>query len=129
MKPQGISPRTALAVALAGVAGMVAYALAAALFVDPAQLELLAQPGFYLVGVFFVLPLPLIYRFLPDARGAFLALVLLTVAPAVASKVGGETLLAWQVLLALTFVYALTALVVYRLVTGPNKPSGPAEED
>ncbi|MEO3428124.1 hypothetical protein AAFN88_04655 [Pelagibius sp. CAU 1746] len=113
-----MTPRTALALLLAGVAGMAAYALAAALFVDPAQLELLAKPGFYLVGVFFALPLPVIYRFLPDARGAFLALVALTVAPAAASKLGGETLLAWQVLLALTFVYALTALIVHRLVAG-----------
>ena len=110
--------RVAFALVLAGIAGMTAYALAAALLVDSAQLDLLAQPGFYLVGIFFVLPLPVIYRFLPGAWGALLALVLLTVAPAVASKTGGETTLAWHVLLALTFVYALTALVVYRLVAG-----------
>ncbi len=124
-----MTPRTALALLLAGIAGMVAYALAGALFVDPAQLALLAKPGFYLVGVFFVLPLPVIYRFLPGARGAFLALVLLTVEPAVASKVGGEAATAWHVLLALTFFYALTALVVFRLVAGAKAPSGPAEED
>ncbi len=125
--------RTALALALAGIAGMVAYALAAAVFVDPAQLELLTTAGFYLVGIFFVLPLPVIYRFLPGAWGALLALVLLTVAPAVASKAGGETTLAWHVLLALTFVYALTALLVYRLVAGAPKaaaaPSGPPAQD
>ncbi|GAB4234443.1 MAG: hypothetical protein Tsb0032_39970 [Kiloniellaceae bacterium] len=113
-----MTPRTLLALALAGIAGMVAYALAAALLVDPAQLDLLGKAGFYLVGIFFVLPLPVILRFLPDPWGALLALVLLTVAPAVASKVGGETPLAWHVLLALTFVYALTALGVYRLVKG-----------
>ena len=113
-----MTPRTALALALAGIAGMVAYALAAALFVDPAHLTLLSNAGFYLVGVFFILPLPVVYRFLPGTRGALLALVLLTVAPAVASKVGGETTLAWPLLLALTFVYALTALIVHRLVAG-----------
>ncbi|GAB4360256.1 MAG: hypothetical protein Kow00114_13780 [Kiloniellaceae bacterium] len=119
--PGPVSPRSALAVGLAGVAGMVAYALAGALFVDPAQLDLLAQPGFYLVGIVFVVPLPLIYRFLPGAEGAGLALLLLTVAPAYAAKQEGEGSLAWPALLALTFVYALTALVVYRLVAGPPR--------
>lgn len=116
--PGPVSPRTALAVGLAGAAGMVAYALAAALFVDAAQLSLLANPGFYLVGIVFVVPLPLIYRFLPGAEGTGLALLLLTVLPAYAAKQEGEETLGWPVLLALTFIYALTALVVYRLVAG-----------
>ncbi|WP_193367065.1 hypothetical protein [Pelagibius marinus] len=128
-----MTPRTALALLLAGIVGMVAYALAAALLVDSAQLSLLAKPAFYLVGIFFVLPAPVVYRFLPDARGAALALALMTLMPALASKLGGETMLAWHVLLALTFVYALTALVVYRLVAGAPKaaraPGGPPAED
>jgi hypothetical protein len=129
MKPQGISPRTALAVALAGIAGSIAYALAGALFVDAGLLQLAADPRFHLVGIFFVLPAPVVYRFLSGAWSAALALALMTLLPALASKAGGETALAWQVLLALTFVYALTALVAYRLVAGPRPASGPPEED
>jgi ferredoxin len=81
MKPPGLSPRTALAVALAGIAGMLAYGLAGAVFVDAALLQQLAQPAFYLVGIFFLLPLPLLYRYLPGAVGAGLALLLLTLVP------------------------------------------------
>jgi hypothetical protein len=117
-KPPGISPRIALAVLLAGVTGMLAYGLAGALFVDAGLLQLLAQPGFYLVGIFFLLPLPLLYRFLPGVEGAGLALLLLTVVPAYVSKQSGDTALSWPVMLGLTFVYALAALAVYRLVAG-----------
>lgn len=118
MKPPGISPRAALAAALAGVAGMIAYGLAGALFVDAALLQLLAQPGFYLVGIFFVLPLPILYRFLPGLEGAGLALLLLTLVPAYMTKTVGETELGWPALLALTFIYALAALAAYRLLAG-----------
>jgi hypothetical protein len=120
-KLPGISPRTTLAVLLAGAAGMLAYGLAGALFVDAALLQLLAQPGFYLVGIIFILPLPLLYRYLPGVEGSGLALLLLTVASAYASKQVGESALSWPVLLALTFVYALAALAVYRLVAGVQR--------
>ena len=62
--------------------------------------------------------LPVIYRFLSGAGSAVLALLLLTLLPALAAKVGGDAALAWPVLLALTFISALTALVVYRIVAG-----------
>lgn len=121
--------RTVLALVLAGIAGSFAYALAAALFVDGELVLLATNPKFHLVGIFFVLPAPVVYRFLPGAWGAALALLLMTLLPALASKLGGETMLAWHVLLALTFVYALTALVVYRLVAGPRRKSGPPLRD
>jgi hypothetical protein len=116
-----MSLRTALAVLLAGVAGSVAYALAAAFFVEAAQMQLAADPRFHLVGVFFAVPVPLLYRFVPGAAGAGVALLLLTLLPALASKLGGDAVLGWPVLLALTFIYALTALVVYRLVAGSRE--------
>ncbi len=100
---------------------MLAYGLAGVLVVDAALLQLLAQPGFYLVGIFFVLPLPILYRYLPGAEGTGLALLLLTVVPAYASKKAGDTALSWPVLLALTFVYAVVALAVYRLVAGGRR--------
>jgi hypothetical protein len=121
MKPPGLSPRTALAVALAGIAGMLAYGLAGAVFVDAALLQQLAQPAFYLVGIFFLLPLPLLYRYLPGAVGAGLALLLLTLVPAYISKQSGETVLGWPALLGLTFLYALAALAAYRLVAGGRR--------
>jgi hypothetical protein len=128
-----MSFRTALALALAGIAGSFAYALAAALFVETGLLQLAVDPRFHLVGIFFVLPAPVVYRFLSGAWSAALALLLMTLLPALATKAGGETALAWHELLALTFVYALTALVVYRLVAGNRTaaaaPSGPPAQD
>jgi len=107
-----------LAVVAAGVAGTLANALAAVVFVNPALWILALAPGRYAIAVLLTLVLPLLYRLLPGARGAGLALVFLTVAPSLLNKLvfGGPA--AWHVVLALNFVYALAALVVYRLAAG-----------
>jgi hypothetical protein len=100
--------RTGLAVVLAGVAGCLANAAFAGLFVNAALWQLALAPGRYGFSVLFAALLPPIYRLLPGAWGAALALALLTLLPA------------WAVVLALNFVYALTALLIYRLVLGPR---------
>ena len=110
--------RTALAVVAAGVAGTLANAAAAVVFVNPALWILVQAPGRYATAVLLACALPALYRVLPGAWGAFLALVFLTVAPSLLNKLlfGGPA--AWVVVLALNFVFALTALVTYRLVAG-----------
>ena len=110
--------RTILAVVLAGVAGVLANAAAAALFVNPALWQLAMVPNRYLIGIALAVLVPLVYRVRPGAWGAALALLLLTLLPSLAAKLALGAVIAWPTLLALNFIYALAALVVYRLVAG-----------
>ena len=112
--------RTGLAVVLAGVAGCLANAVFAGLFVNAALWQLALAPGRYGFAVLFAALLPPLYRLLPGARGAALALALLTLLPSLLAKLAFGALTAWAVVLALNFVYALTALLAYRLVLGPR---------
>ena len=108
--------RTVLAVLVAGAAGTLANAAAAGLFLRPDLFERLAVvPNRYVIGIVFVAAVPVIYRLLPGAWGAALALLLLTLAPSLLAKLGLGAMTAWTTVLALNFVYALIALVVYRL--------------
>ncbi|MGF1629237.1 MAG: hypothetical protein ACFCUT_07180 [Kiloniellaceae bacterium] len=110
--------RTFLAVVLAGVAGTLANALAAVVFVNPVLWILALAPGRYAIAVLLAVAIPAIYRVVPGAWGALLALVFLTLAPSLLNKLVFGGFAAWPVLLALNFVYALAALVAYRLVLG-----------
>ncbi|MEQ9607879.1 MAG: hypothetical protein RLN99_09460 [Kiloniellaceae bacterium] len=110
--------RTVLAVVLAGVAGVLATAAAAALVVTPMLWQLAAAPSRYLIGIVLAVLVPLIYRLKPNAWGAALALLLLTLLPSLAAKLALGALIAWPTLLALNFTYALAVLVVYRVVAG-----------
>ena len=115
--------RTTLAVVLAGVAGTLANAAAAAVLVNPALWMLAKAPGRYAVAVLFMLPVPLLYRLLPRVAATVLALVFLTLAPSLLAKLVLGMLTAWPVVLGLNFVYALAALAVYRLVAGGGPPA------
>ena len=111
--------RTILAVVLGGAAGTLANAAAAALFLRPDLFERLAVvPNRYFIGIALAALVPLIYRLLPGAWGALLALVFLTLAPSLLAKLGLGAMTAWTTVLALNFVYALVTLIVYRLVAG-----------
>jgi hypothetical protein len=122
--------RRLLAVLLAGSAGVLANALFAGLFVNAALLvPLLTTPARYALGVLFVLPVPTFYCLGLGAWGSALALAFLTLAPSLLAKLGLGALTPWPLVLALNFVYALTALVVYRLVAGARAPSGPPGRD
>jgi hypothetical protein len=110
--------RTVLAVGLAGVAGTLANALAAVVFVSPGLWVLAAAPGRYAVAILLAVAVPAIYALLPGAWGAAAALAFLTLAPSLLAKLVLGTFAAWPVVLALNFVYALAALVTYRLVLG-----------
>lgn len=123
--------RRLLAVILAGAAGVLANALFAGLFVNAVLLVPLATaPARYAIGILLVLPLPTFYCLGLGAWGSALALAFLTLAPSLLAKLALGAMTAWPVVLALNFVYALTALVVYRLVAGSpprseSRPSGP----
>jgi hypothetical protein len=113
--------RPALAVLLSGVTGTLANAVAAAAFVRPGLWVLALAPGRYAVAILLMAAVPLLYRLVPGAWGAVVALVFLTLTPSLLAKLALGTLTVWPVVLALNFVYALAALVVYRLVLG-NRP-------
>ncbi len=109
--------RIILGVVAAGVAGTLANAAAAGLFLRPDLFERLAVvPNRYFIGVALALAIPLIYRLLRGPAGALVALAFLTVAPSLLAKLGLGAMTAWTTVLALNFVYALAALVAYRLV-------------
>jgi hypothetical protein len=110
--------RTVAAVVLAGVAGTLANALAAVIFLRPTLWILALAPGRYVVAILLMTAVPLLYRLVPGAWGAALALLFLTLAPSLLAKLVFGALTAWPVVLALNFVYALAALVAYRLVLG-----------
>lgn len=110
--------RTVITIVLAGAAGVLANAAAAGLFVNAGLWKLAAVPNRYAIGIALILAVPALYRLLPGAWGAALALLLLTLAPSLLAKLVLGAVVAWPVVLALNFVYALTALVVYRLVLG-----------
>lgn len=103
---------------LGGVAGTLANALAAVLFLHPALWTLALAPARYAVAILLMLAVPPLYRLLPGAWGAVAALAFLTVAPALLEKLALDALAAWPVVLALNFAYALAALVAYRIVAG-----------
>lgn len=110
--------RTGLAVILAGVLGCLANAVFAGLVVNPSLWQLATVPHRYVLAILFAALLPPVYRLLPAAWGAALALALLTLLPSLLAKLAVGAVTSWDVLLALNFVYALTALVVYRGVAG-----------
>ncbi|WP_340116049.1 hypothetical protein [Pelagibius sp. 7325] len=110
--------RTVLAVVLAGAAGVLANAAAAALFVNPMLWQLAGTPNRYLIGIALAVLVPLLYRVRPGAWGAGVALLLLTLLPSLATKLALGAVIAWPTLLALNFTYALAVLVVYRVVAG-----------
>ena len=110
--------RIAFAVVLAGIAGALANAAFAGFFVHSALYRLAVLPIHHALGIAFAVLLPLVYRLRPDAWGAALALALLTLLPSLLAKLALGGAGPWPELLAMNFTYALTALVVYRLVRG-----------
>jgi hypothetical protein len=114
--------RSVVAVVLGGVAGTVANAAVAGLLINPALWKLATVPSRYALGIAFVALVPALYRLLSGAAGAAVALAFLTLAPSLLAKLALEALTAWPVLLGLNLVYALTALVVYRVAAGAAEP-------
>lgn len=115
--------RTVLAVVVAGVAGTLANALAAAALVNPGLWVLALAPGRYAVAILLMVAVPLIYRLVPGLWGTVLAVAFLTIAPSLLAKLALGALTAWPVVLTLNFVYALMALAAYRVVAASGPPA------
>ncbi len=77
-------------------------------------------PEVYVIAIALAAIVPLIYRRLPGARGAVLALFFPTLAPLLLYALHSG-LKDWTVVLGLSFAYALGTIVVFRLVMGGDR--------
>ena len=109
--------RLILATFAAGIAGTLANALAAALL-DPELIRLAVEPGRYAVAVLVAFAIPLSLAFLRSALAPWVALMALTLLPSLLAKFLFGAGAAWSLVLSLNAVYALAALLFYRLAGG-----------
>jgi hypothetical protein len=112
-----------VAVVLAGVAGTVANALAAAIVVSPASIRLALVPGRYAVAVVVAGTLPFIFSLARQPISPMLGLVVLIVVPSLLAKLVFSAPAPWSIVLLLNAVYALVALAVYALAAGKMRRS------
>ena len=122
--------RIVVAVVLAGGCGALATVLAAGILSHPALLLIpLANPGLMVFAVALAALIPLACRLLPGVRGLLLALLPLLLGGQVVGVLLGDRDLTDGRLLPFSFIYAVTAVLLYRLVAGPTLPSGPPAQD
>ena len=118
-----MSLRSLLAVFLAGVAGAIAKALAAAAFVDPGLIRFVLDPANYAVAILVALAIPLSLHSVRGRLAPWTALALMILLPSLLSKfalgAGGP----WHLVLSLNAVYGLAALTAYRAVAGGRRLS------
>lgn len=112
-----------LGVILAGAAGTIAKALAAAAFVDPGLLRFVVDPGNYAVGILVALAIPLSLHSLRGRLAPWAALALMILLPTLLAKFAFGAGGPWHLVLSLNAVYGLAALAVYRAVAGGRRLS------
>lgn len=108
--------RIALAVVLAGIAGTLANTLAAMAVFGADRWTLATVPARYGVAILVALALPGLDRLLPSKWSALAGFAALTILPSLNAKLVLGVGAPWGLVLALNAVYALAALVVYRLI-------------
>ena len=101
-----------VAVVLAGVAGTVVNAIAAAIVISPAAIRLGLVPGRYVVAVLVAGTLPFIFSMAPQPISSVLGLIVLTVVPSILAKLVFSAPAPWSIVLMLNCVYALVTLAV-----------------
>ena len=112
-------PTLVIPVLVAGVAGTIVNAIAAAIVVAPASIRLALVPGRYAVAAL----LPLIFSSLQQPISTVLGLVVLTIVPSLLAKLVFSVRSPWSIVLLLNAVYALVALVVYAITAGQMRRS------
>jgi len=110
-------------IVLAGAAGTVVNAIAAAIVVSPANIKLALVPGRYAVAIAVAGTLPFIFAMAQQPISSMLAFVVLTVVPSILSKLVFAAPRPWTIVLLINAVYALTALAVYGLVASKMRRS------
>jgi len=111
--------RKTLAIVLAGISGtLVNSAAAAAVLGGDKFLPFALSPGRHAVAIAVAALIPLSFVLLDGAAALGLAGVLLTVVPSVLAKMIFGSGAPWTLVLLLNLVYAVTAILVYQLVSG-----------
>ena len=110
-------------VVLAGIAGTVVNAVAAAIVVSPANIKLALVPGRYAVAIIVAGALPFIFAMVQQPISSMLAFVVLTVVPSILSKLVFAAPRPWSIVLLINAIYALTSMAVYGLVAGKMRRS------
>ena len=111
--------RKAIAVIAAGITGTLVNSAAAAAVLGADKFAPFAfSPGRHGVAIAVAALIPAALAMLDGAAALGLAGVLLTVVPSLLAKLVFGSGAPWGLVLALNLVYAVTAIVVYRLVAG-----------
>ena len=112
-----------IAVVLAGVAGTIVNAIAAAIVISPAAIKLALVPGRYAVAIVVAGTLPFIFSMAQQPIISVLGLVVLTVVPSILAKLVFSAPAPWSIVLLLNAVYALAALAVYAFMASRMRRS------
>src|SRR5215469_14985603 len=116
-------PILVIPVLVAGVAGTIVNAIAAAIVIAPASIRLALVRGRNAVAIAVVGLLPLIFLFVQQPISTVLGLVVLTIVPSLLAKLVFSVRSPWSIVLLLNAVYALVALVVYAITAGQMRRS------
>ena len=108
--------RIIIAVVAAGIAGTIANAIAAGLFLGSDKFALMLVPGRYVVAILCAIALPLALRALSPPISHVSAIVALIVIPSLLAKLVFGAGAPWGVVLSLNAVYAAAAWAVYLLL-------------
>jgi len=112
-------PTLVIPVLVAGVAGTIVNAIAAAIVVAPASIRLALVPGRYAVAAL----LPLIVSSLQQPISTVLGLVALTIVPSLLAKLVFSARAPWSIVPLLNAVFAPVSLVVYAITAGQMRRS------
>lgn len=114
--------RIAIAVVVAGIVGTLANSVAVAAAIGAPFAPLALSPGRHAVAILVAGLLPLIDRMWRGMAGQLVALALLTVVPSLLAKLVFGIGAPWLAVLLLNAVYALAAIVAYRLMLRRGAP-------
>lgn len=111
------TPRTLMAVILAGIAGTIANSLVVAGLVGAPLWGLILSFGRNAVAILVALLLPVIYARMHGIAAHAVAVVALAVIPSILAKTVFGVAAPWGLALAVNAVYAVSAVVVYLALT------------
>lgn len=118
------TPRTLLAVVVAGIAGTIANSVVVASLVEQADVvDLMLSPGRNAVAIAVAAMLPIVFRFVGPVMAVLEALLLLTAVPSVLAKTVFGVGASWGFVFGVNAVYAAVAVAVYVLMTRVSRPS------
>ncbi|MGF1551952.1 MAG: hypothetical protein ACFBWO_05530 [Paracoccaceae bacterium] len=116
-----LTPRVALAVVLAGMAGTIANSVVVAVALGIEVIPLTISPGRNLVAIAVACALPILFHRVGGIAAWVAGLAFLTVVPSVLAKLVFGVGAAWPFVLAVNGVYAIAATAVFVAIAGPGR--------